>query len=71
MIAVNSKPVRDFEDLRKHLGELEPGSQAEITYRRHKEKADGHDETTVKIDVVDRETFWKAELDKQAVEEKP
>ena len=71
VIAVNGKPVLDFEDLRKHLGELQPGAQAEITYRRHKEKAEGHDETTLKIDVVDRETFWKTELDKRGVEGKP
>ena len=71
VIAVNGKRVATFDDLSKHLGVLEPGTQVEITYRRHKEKAEGHDETTVKVDVVDRETFWKAELEQQDADEKP
>jgi len=71
VIAVNGKPVREFADLSKHRGALEPGSKAEITYRRHKEQADGHDESTVSLEVVDRETFWKTELEKQRLQEKP
>ena len=71
VVAVNGKAVATFEELSQQLGGLEPGTQVEITYRRHKEKADGHQETTVKVDVVDRETFWKAELERRNAEEKP
>ena len=71
IIAMDGKPVASFDDLSEHLGSLEPGSKVEVTYRRHKEKADGHDEKTVEIDVVDREIFWKAVLDKQDANENP
>jgi S1-C subfamily serine protease len=71
IIAVNGKPVEDFEDLSKLVGAALPGATVEITFRRHREKADGHDEKTVSVGVVGRETFWKAELEKQRLEEKP
>lgn len=71
VVAIDGKPVRGFEDLSELLGRLEPGAKVDITYRRHKEKADGHDETTVSVDVVDREVFWKAELERQRLQEKP
>lgn len=69
VVAIGGKPVRGFDDLRELLAKLEPGDKAEIVYRRHKEKADGHDEIAVSIDVVDREVFWKAELEKQRAAE--
>ena len=71
VVAIGGKPVAGFADLSKLLGDLEPGAKIDITYRRHKEKADGHDETTVSVDIVDRDTFWKAELEKQSPSEKP
>jgi len=71
IIAVGGKPVADFEELSKLVGALAPGALAEITFRRHKEQAEGHDEKTVRIIVVDRETFWKVELERQQLEEKP
>ena len=69
VIAVNGKPVADFDALRKLATSLVPGTKAEITYRRRKDHADGHDETTVRVDVVDRETF--RELDEPQPQEKP
>ena len=71
IIAINGKPVEDFSELSNIVGALDAGSQARITYRRHKEQADGHDEKTVEVTVVDREAFWKAELERQRLEEKP
>lgn len=69
IVAINGKPVADFEDLRKLVGELVPGGKAEVKYRRRKHQADGHDEATVSVDVVPRETF--RELDEPAPKEKP
>ena len=71
IIAVNGKPVADGEALSKLAAELVPGGKAEVTFRRRKDHADGHDEKTVSVDVVDRETFWKAELAKREIQEKP
>ena len=71
VVAIDGEPIVTFDDLSKRLGALEPGTQVEITYRRHKEKAEGHHETTVSIEVVDRETFWKAVLAEQEPEQEP
>jgi S1-C subfamily serine protease len=71
IIAINGKPVADFAELSKIIGALDIGTTAKIVFRRHKEMADGHDEKTVGVSIVDRETFWKAEIEKQQLEEKP
>ena len=71
VVAIGGKPIASFEDVRELLGGLEPGTKIDVTYRRHKEKQDDHDETTVTVEVVDRDTFWKAELERLGVEEKP
>ncbi|MEZ5364452.1 MAG: PDZ domain-containing protein [Bryobacterales bacterium] len=65
IIAIDGKPVKAFEDVSKALAALEPGQTTQVTFRRHKEQADGHDEKTVSVSIVDRATFWKAELEKQ------
>ena len=71
IVAVNGKPISDFAELSKIIGGLDAGASAKITFRRHKEQADGHDEKTVDVSIVDRETFWKAEIGKQQLESKP
>ena len=57
IVAIDGKPVADFEDLRKLVGELVPGRKAEVKVRRRNDHADGHTETTVQVDVVPRDTF--------------
>jgi S1-C subfamily serine protease len=71
IVGVNGKPVANFEAFSKAVGALAPGTTAQITFRRHKEQAEGHDEKTVTVSILDRATFWKAELERQQIEEKP
>ncbi len=63
--AIDGKPVTGFAELSELLGALEPGMRVAVTFRRHKDKVEGYDEETVQVEVVDREVFWKAELERQ------